>query len=577
MGTTISSKLCPHIQIGSDATLEAIAQLKPPMVKTMDLSDGILARIRQAAPESLIVGRLFDPDQAYVDDPARAGMSFADRYAPYLGKIDVAEVFNEAVHNDANGEKLAAFDAYQEAFARRLWEHRPDARVGLFCLPAGNFGADGEPQLTPDFFPRTFAAVSPDRGYICLHEYTWGAWNFDLGWRLERFPRQMTWAAAAGYQLLITEAGFTQAIHGGRPDDGWRRAPGMPREAVVNGYAEYDRVLARYPYVIGAAMFTIGPSYGNWHSFESLDEWKEAVRLFEPGAIKPLPARRPRRAVPRAPAALPPVELEPEDVLEKYGLKVQSPPLADFQEWWRAEWVQHYGPAENGDPPGMHNIFVDVENDGQRVNLARVMLDWEGNTGSPLSFSTDKPKPEAGGNTPLWPRQVASIWVDHDGLPSDRVSGLHTEHPDEADNVRIAHHSFRVRFVRRRKQPEQPAEQPGAGQPDLGDAFTQALRKKAMEAPIDMGTIPYAPQSGLDAYARARGLGAPLTAESGSPGRSPDFVWEGQQYRWKRYAFGIVYAPVAGQTRNLAHQLLNWSQGEIRRLSERNRAALEPA
>ena len=43
------SKLCPHIQILDAATLDAIARVQPPIVKTMDLDRHSLQAIRSAA------------------------------------------------------------------------------------------------------------------------------------------------------------------------------------------------------------------------------------------------------------------------------------------------------------------------------------------------------------------------------------------------------------------------------------------------------------------------------------------------------------------------------------------------
>ncbi len=73
------SKLCPHIQILDTATLDAIARVQPPMVKTMDLDRHSLQAIRSAAPHTLIVARKYVDSQDYSVPLVRAGTAFAEQ------------------------------------------------------------------------------------------------------------------------------------------------------------------------------------------------------------------------------------------------------------------------------------------------------------------------------------------------------------------------------------------------------------------------------------------------------------------------------------------------------------------
>ena len=75
----------------------------------------------------------------------------------------------------------------------------------------------------------------------------------------------------------------------------------------------------------------------------------------------------------------------------------------------------------------------------------------------------------------------------------------------------------------------------GSTGPAAGGAFEAALLALASSTPIAAGPISYDPAAGLDAYAQAHRLGAPLTNESGGGDSPGDCEWEGQRYRWKRY------------------------------------------
>ncbi len=76
--------------------------------------------------------------------------------------------------------------------------------------------------------------------------------------------------------------------------------------------------------------------------------------------------------------------------------------------------------------------------------------------------TVDKPANEPGTNFPMWKWQVCS--VEMLDLPSDRVTGLHTGHPDEPPGMgnTLFHHSFLVHFQRVIKD-AQPG--PGPQQP----------------------------------------------------------------------------------------------------------------
>lgn len=264
----MTSKLCPHIQVLDAPTLAAIERVQPPMVKMMHLDRQALLSVRNAAPETLIVGRRFTEYQGY-ESPFVDGVDFANRYAPVLDLLDVVEVYNEPVNNQTGPLELALLDTFQTAFAERIWEMAPDVEIGLFCLPTGNFAYPGEPTLHD--FPATLS-LPKDKVYICIHEYSYPTWDWESPARCLRYRRIME--GLDGYRVLITECGLTQAVLEGHPDVGWRT--GVDRQDYINGARWYNDELQKDTYVLGAAMFTCGQSYG-WDTFESTAEWQEAA------------------------------------------------------------------------------------------------------------------------------------------------------------------------------------------------------------------------------------------------------------------------------------------------------------
>lgn len=149
-----------------------------------------------------------------------------------------------------------------------------------------------------------------------------------------------------------------------------------------------------------------------------------------------------------APAIQPP-QLEAVNDATGYGVQIQPANVAPGAFYWQAARVHHLTPQENG---GNHHLYLDVEDTaaGGRVNGARLRIAWDG--GEQI-VTVDKPVSEPGANFPMWKWQVcavACLGLSGQELPSDRVTGLHTGHPDEAPGNTLFHHSFRITFIKTR-------------------------------------------------------------------------------------------------------------------------------
>lgn len=112
---------------------------------------------------------------------------------------------------------------------------------------------------------------------------------------------------------------------------------------------------------------------------------------------------------------------------------------------WRAKGIRHLSPEENG---GRHNVFVSATVDGNEVRNGSVYIayGWEGqDPGEKVSqIPLNKTAPDLS-DIPVFPNQ--KLWVtliDAGNFPSDIVSNLHGDLPDE--NGDLHHHSYIVSF-----------------------------------------------------------------------------------------------------------------------------------
>lgn len=135
-----------------------------------------------------------------------------------------------------------------------------------------------------------------------------------------------------------------------------------------------------------------------------------------------------------------------------YGVNIEAAPSGPA---WRAVLVRHLTPEQN---KSGQNVFITVADEegylyAQPVR-AKFRAGWKWDGGPDLSVPLDKPvgpMEKGHGNVVLSKGAVVSVWMIADGLPSDRVTGLHTNHADERGPNgeiwnSIGHHSFYVMF-----------------------------------------------------------------------------------------------------------------------------------
>jgi len=137
-----------------------------------------------------------------------------------------------------------------------------------------------------------------------------------------------------------------------------------------------------------------------------------------------------------------------------YGVAIVPATVAPGAWYWQAVRVHHLTPEENG---GNHHIYLDILDPatapdpgslGARIYGARARIAWEG--GEQI-VTIDKPLNEPGTNFPMWKHQVCdaiALGLPGEELFSDRVTGMHTGHPDEAVGNTLFHHSFSVTFLK---------------------------------------------------------------------------------------------------------------------------------
>jgi len=243
------------------------------LVKALD-EFGYLRLVKEISPETVTVARsnivvAMDP----TGDPAAAAAWLMAQHMPkwewewdvvdyweilnendpptMAGHVWLAEMYIAAMEiAENNGHKLAIFSYSTGVPQWHEWEAIVETGV--------------------------FARAQAGGHILALHEYGWPTTDYRWGEATEDLPPYQDRGVLTGryrylyrdfliprgevIPLVITESGLDPLL-GGPPGDGrWE-------ERYVDNMIWYDTKLREDDYVIGAAMFTLGP-YGTWESYD---------------------------------------------------------------------------------------------------------------------------------------------------------------------------------------------------------------------------------------------------------------------------------------------------------------------
>lgn len=280
------NKLGFHVNMVSEKVYEAILKVRPPVIKTLHPDVGFWRRVKEAAPETFIIGRMYTVDQQFQPNPEDRGKAFADKVlALEINQyrfIDAWEAYNEVLAPTDDVTMYDALDRFQAAFGQRI-------REAGFEPVAMNHGTGqylGEDWVK--HFPRTLETHT----YLGFHEYDWpdmwrlhrlgleegngGMW---LALRYRRIMGPVRKAYGNKHITVMTECGLTQAVYPGRPDLGWRSE--LSEERYWESLEWYNEELNKDDYVLGGAIFVVG-AVAPFHTFESLGGIIDRIATLNP-------------------------------------------------------------------------------------------------------------------------------------------------------------------------------------------------------------------------------------------------------------------------------------------------------
>ncbi|MEM7029263.1 MAG: hypothetical protein AAF629_06835 [Chloroflexota bacterium] len=286
--------------------IEIIKQGKPPLIKTLELDPNFGKGIKELAPNTILVGRLFQEQQLNLDaDPLPLARQFVADILPIateptrMAYFDAWEGPNEPVADTV--EKMKRLADFEAERTRLLGERGIRSVIGNF--------ATGHPDLPlwPHFEP-ALAAARQYNGYLGIHEYSAPVMQYlsgglqpnggdegDEGWLTLRYRKaHRQFLQPMGYgdlPILITECGVDGLVANrpGPPDaKGWQDFVGTwldnglrndPPGVYMDQLIWYDEELRKDDYIKGATIFLAGASPG-WETYDILGRTGDLLQQY---------------------------------------------------------------------------------------------------------------------------------------------------------------------------------------------------------------------------------------------------------------------------------------------------------
>jgi hypothetical protein len=331
------AKLGPHvIRADSEAAMRWAAAA--PTVKALDNP----APLTVASNAKVLVFRAYFENQDISQlSPEEAVRIILERLGGFNDPRLYVELLNEVYQYMEWGFK--DYVAWTAKAAELL--HQAGYKVAGFSFSTGTPKLDTDPGGAAEWLylkSKGYAGVDA----IALHEY-WGASGF-TEWHALRHRRVHEILGPGHPPFIITECG-RDAVEGAT--GGWRK-DGIPPEQYISELLAYDAELAKDDYVLGATVFTAGPT-PDWEVF-STDPISD--QLVAAGTGGSAPASTPE---PPEPSVQPPSPGEPAS-----SASPTPGPTSPYQDWIKyggsgrlRDYLEHV--AAIGGDPTIENALLD--------------------------------------------------------------------------------------------------------------------------------------------------------------------------------------------------------------------------
>lgn len=437
--------LGPHLAGQWANKLDIVAKWQPPLVTILSPDVDKVRQVRDACPNTIIVGRFYHDDSHYASNINTRPVDFAREihsqieHDPVTLLLDYAQSNNETNQDWLGIQQLNEYTEEWMGLADRSGAYK----CAILAFSVGNPDLPNKPGDSAGFDGKMlyWQQVLPSLNYaqqknhiLLLHAYGYpDMFHPNADWYIYRYERQVQdnlWQMGiTNLKYMYGEIGIDRLIVNGR--GGYKSVP-TDDQNYVNQNLQWERDQQGQNLLLGGTIFTAGDS-GGWDSYDIFSTNVASMiaqhyvdhagdyntpstpedgddQIFIPsvgtGGTAVMPASE-RNIDPRA---------------TERGVRIETPSVAPGQPYWFVHEIRWYN-EEQADQLGPdHHIMVDATVDGQRAAGSQALVAWP--TDKARVPIEAKPGEPYGGNFPMSPsRNEFNVEMMTD-IPSEKVTGI---------------------------------------------------------------------------------------------------------------------------------------------------------
>ena len=260
----------PHIIEGTHAHLDTLARWQPRLLVVLDPNPDEIRTLRQVCPDTVIIGRVFEPDHV-VQDRIRSSPKAAARWAHektlahMSPEVDYWQFANEVLQETDGLPLLDSFEHARMALADKAGYK---CAILGFSVGSPNLPEDDRMALWQLVYP-AIAHAEEHNHIVTVHQYgmpdLWGPDDL-YDWYIHRLEHQVLRRLPyKGVKFAVTEYGIDGMILGSEPA-GWQEftdATGYAQQ-LLKASSYLERFSGR---VLGYAIFTLG-HFSPWQTYD---------------------------------------------------------------------------------------------------------------------------------------------------------------------------------------------------------------------------------------------------------------------------------------------------------------------
>lgn len=266
--------------------LDLIKKWQPPVITVLSPNKEEIKRLREACPDTILVGRIYVNDQWADKFLQRDPVGFARHTDQEIKNRNIPEIDYWVMNNEPTPywDRLPAINTYNLELMKLAIAS--NYKVGILSISVGNFDLPADnPMAYWQQVIESLKFAQEHKFPVFMHQYQKPNLinnNEDDNWLIFRLEKKVLPGlkdmGLGDLKFIITELGVDHLINNGSVG-GFQKTP-LSDQQYVDQLLQWERFEQEYPQVLGGCIFMLG-SQNPWQSYSMTDNSNVAQTLAD--------------------------------------------------------------------------------------------------------------------------------------------------------------------------------------------------------------------------------------------------------------------------------------------------------